>query len=625
MSPRSPRPVPPLPGVPERQSSSRSRENTNERDRREHYFLGRYRVVSELGRGGMASVHLGRLDGPGGFQKWVAIKRIHAHLVENDQFVDMFLDEARMAAGISHTNVAHVFDLGKDDDTYWLVMEYLHGEPLREIMRRHEDRRSALPTAIAARICADAADGLHAAHELRGKDGQLLGLVHRDINPHNLFVTYDGCTKLVDFGIAKATGRLASTDAGQLKGKIAYMAPEQVQNQELNRTTDIYALGIVLWELTTNQRLFRGDSDLDTLVKVQAGDIPRPSLVLPGYDRELERIVMTALAPRKEDRFQTARERARALRAFYSRNGALLDQEDVAAYLRSAFGERIARRDAHLTWASEVTSFIDVVPAGAELPGRRSSAPPLRPSTGGYAAARLTGARGEGASGRSPLPPRPQVALASRDGRGSDAPEPIAESDSDDDATLVGLRSSTPVGGMQRAPGVPGPPRAGGGANSPPRAVGGANGSPGWVPGANSPPGRAPVASSDESTMVFPLGPEGSNLRSSDRLLRAATADHDGGVGRRDDPRVRSSTFERQKPAGFDGSSGQQGDLGQVRPRSFAVATGPSSDHLAMLPPTEARTAAQRRAMVAVIVLVVIGLLGVLALAATLLPRLENP
>ena len=181
----------------------------------------------------MASVHLGRMDGPGGFQKWVAIKRIHPHLVEDDQFVDMFLDEARIAAGINHANVAQVFDLGKDDNTYWIAMEYLHGEPLREVMRRSEEHRVLVSPELAARIGADSAEGLHAAHELRGKNGQLLGLVHRDVTPHNLFITYDGYTKVVDFGIAKVADRLSSTRAGTLKGKLAYMSPEQVRGAEI--------------------------------------------------------------------------------------------------------------------------------------------------------------------------------------------------------------------------------------------------------------------------------------------------------------------------------------------------------------------------------------------------------
>jgi serine/threonine-protein kinase len=308
----------------------------------------------------MASVHLARMDGPGGFQKWVAIKRIHPHLVEDDQFVDMFLDEARIAAGINHANVAQVFDLGKDDNTYWIAMEYLHGEPLREVMRRAEEKGQRISPEIAARVCADAAEGLHAAHELRGKNGQLLGLVHRDVTPHNLFVTYDGYTKVVDFGIAKVADRLASTRAGTLKGKLAYMSPEQVQGKEVDRTTDIFALGVVLWELTTNQRLFRMDTDLDTLEKVQACNVPPPSTIVRGYPQELEAVVLKALAKRKQDRYQTAREFSRALQGYLMRSGAFVGPEEVAQFVRGVFTDRIAKREAHLAWAAEVTSTVNV-------------------------------------------------------------------------------------------------------------------------------------------------------------------------------------------------------------------------------------------------------------------------
>ena len=338
------------------------------------FFLGRYRVVDEIGVGGMASVHLARVDGPGGFQKWIAIKRIHPHLVEDDQFVDMFLDEARIAAGINHANVAQVFDLGKDDNTYWIAMEYLHGEPLREIMRRAEEVRTTVPPHIAARICADAAEGLHAAHELRGRNGQLLNLVHRDVTPHNLFVTYDGYTKVVDFGIAKVIDRLASTRAGTLKGKLAYMSPEQVRGHEVDRRTDIFALGVVLWELTTNERLFRMETDLDTLEKVQACVVPLPSTRVPGYPRELEQVVMTALAPRPEQRFQTSRDFSRALQRYLMSAGFFVGPEDVGEYAKGLFAERVQKREKYLEWAAEVTSTVDVEALRAQQ-GGGSSAP----------------------------------------------------------------------------------------------------------------------------------------------------------------------------------------------------------------------------------------------------------
>jgi serine/threonine-protein kinase len=324
------------------------------------YFLGRYRVVDEIGIGGMASVHLARMDGPGGFQKWVAIKKIHPHLVEDESFVQMFLDEARVAARISHPNVATVFDLGKHEDTYWIAMEYLHGEPLREVMRRTEELGTAMPPEIACRVIADAAEGLHAAHELLGKNGEKLGLVHRDVTPHNLFVTYDGVTKVVDFGIAKFASRMSHTRAGTLKGKLAYMSPEQVHGEGIDRRTDIFALGVVLWELTTGQRLFRMESDLDTLAKVQECNVLRPSTLIRGYPVDLEKIVMKALAKNRGERFKTARELSRALQSLLMRRGLFIASDEVAAYTQSIFNDRIQKREAHLRWAAEVTSTINV-------------------------------------------------------------------------------------------------------------------------------------------------------------------------------------------------------------------------------------------------------------------------
>ncbi|MFO0661759.1 MAG: serine/threonine-protein kinase, partial [Polyangiaceae bacterium] len=324
------------------------------------YFLGRYRVVDEIGQGGMASVHLARMDGPGGFQKWVAIKKIHAHLTEDEQFVHMFLDEARIAAQISHANVSQVFDLGETNGTHWLAMEYLHGEPLREVMRCVEEGAPRMDPSIAAKIIADAAEGLHAAHDLRDKNGNLLGLVHRDVTPHNLFVTYEGTTKVVDFGIAKVAGRLSSTRAGTLKGKLAYMSPEQVRGQEIDRRTDIFALGVVLWELTTGHRLFRMDSDLETLEKVQNCVVPPPSTIVDGYPPDLESVVMQALAKNKERRFQTARDFSRALQQHLMRRGVLIGNEEVAAYMQHLFHDRIRQRDAHLRWAAEVTQTLSI-------------------------------------------------------------------------------------------------------------------------------------------------------------------------------------------------------------------------------------------------------------------------
>ncbi|MCC6214721.1 MAG: serine/threonine protein kinase [Polyangiaceae bacterium] len=325
-------------------------------EQRGTYFLGRYRVVGDLGVGGMASVHLARADGPGGFQKWVAIKRIHSHLASDEEFIHMFLDEARIAARVSHPNVAQVFDLAKTGETYWLAMEYLHGEPLRELIRAvEEDGAPPLGPDLSAKLVSEAAEGLHAAHEARDKDGNPLNLVHRDVSPHNLFVTFDGAVKVVDFGIAKVRGRLSETRAGTLKGKVAYMSPEQVRGDAVDRRTDVFALGVVLWELTTQRRLFRVDSDLETVERVQACKVPRPTTLVPGYPPELEQVVMKALAKDASQRFQTARELSRALQQCLQRRGAFVGADEIGAYLKRTLDDRFEKREAHLAWAAEAT------------------------------------------------------------------------------------------------------------------------------------------------------------------------------------------------------------------------------------------------------------------------------
>jgi serine/threonine protein kinase len=498
-----PRPAPPAAGSPGGPGSQTGTRNKDQNKNAGTFFLGGYRVVDEIGVGGMASVHLARMDGPGGFQKWVAIKRIHPHLVEDDQFVDMFLDEARIAAGISHSNVATVFQLGKDDNTYWIAMEYLHGEPLREIMRRAEETARFVPTDLAARICADAAEGLHAAHELRGKNGQLLGLVHRDVTPHNLFLTYDGYTKVVDFGIAKVQDRLASTRAGTLKGKLAYMSPEQVRGQEVDRRTDVFALGVVLWELTTNHRLFRMDTDLDTLEKVQACIVPPPSTIVPDYPVELESVVMKALAKNRNERFQTARDFSRALQSFLVRRGTLIGPEEVSNYMRAMFQDRIQKREAHLHWASEVTSTVNV----DALRAQASDEPSI-----GYSDKDQLGVTGQGRAVKKPerpaapppaAPPSLPSMQAQSGGPMQSAMASMSLLDDDEDIpTAVATRSHMEsanralAGAPQRA--APPPPK---------QDLASTTAMPsGQRPNYPAQPGRPPMPPPDERTSALPSG-----------------------------------------------------------------------------------------------------------------------
>ncbi len=437
------------------------------------YFLGRYRIVDEIGIGGMASVHLARMDGPGGFQKWVAIKKIHPHLVEDESFVQMFLDEARVAARISHPNVATVFDLGKHEETYWIAMEYLHGEPLREVMRRTEELGTAMPPEIACRVIADAAEGLHAAHELLGKNGEKLGLVHRDVTPHNLFVTYDGVTKVVDFGIAKFSSRMSHTRAGTLKGKLAYMSPEQVHGEGIDRRTDIFALGVVLWELTTGQRLFRMESDLDTLAKVQECNVPRPSTLIRGYPVDLEKIVMKALAKNRGERFRTARELSRALQSLLMRRGLFIASDEVAAYTQSIFTDRIQKREAHLRWAAEVTQTINVEQMLSKPKiGPEFTNSEVQPSSPGMAAAKPAPGgppRPLPAAGMPPMPaplgggaPIGPGAIGQMPPLG---PQILPDDAKETAASLTAPRAPGPIHASQQAKGrAPAPPRPAAGA-----------------------------------------------------------------------------------------------------------------------------------------------------------------
>ena len=310
--------------------------------------LGRYRLVCELGKGGMGTVHLARCDGPGGFRKWLAIKTCHATRDHESDVLPMFLDEARVAAQVSHPNVVSVFDAGSEDGVHYMAMEYLHGEPLREFVRHVEACGIPVPIHVACRVIADAAEGLHAAHEARNDQGEPLNIVHRDVSPHNLFVTYDGTTKLVDFGVAKFRAKASQTRVGTIKGKVSYMAPEQVRGLAVDRRADVFALGIILWELTTARRLFHGDDTLDTIARVLDSEIPRPTTLVRGYPADLEAVVMGALAKDPDERFGTAHDLARALTGVLFRRGLFVTGDDVFHYMQAVFHDRILERDAVL-------------------------------------------------------------------------------------------------------------------------------------------------------------------------------------------------------------------------------------------------------------------------------------
>jgi eukaryotic-like serine/threonine-protein kinase len=295
--------------------------------------LGAYEIVAQLKRGGMATLYLAQRTGAAGFAKQAAIKVVHPHLADDRSFVQMFLDEARLSARIDHPNVVHVYELGEGDDgMYYLVMEYVHGCSLSQLLRALAREGRKLTPEVSTWIAMRVAAGLHAAHELTSPTGERLGVVHRDISPQNILLAHKGYVKLIDFGIAKARGRAHHTSTGLVKGKFRYMAPEQASGRPVDARTDVYALGIVLWELLTMKRLFQADDELLVLDLVRKPDVPSPREHAPELPEPLAAAVMHALAPAPHDRPATAdafrQELARAL------PGALaIDAPDVAQLL----------------------------------------------------------------------------------------------------------------------------------------------------------------------------------------------------------------------------------------------------------------------------------------------------
>jgi hypothetical protein len=272
--------------------------------------LGRYVLHRELASGGMAAVYFGRLIGPSGFARTVAIKRPHAHLMKDRDFAMMLIDEARLAARIRHPNVVSTLDVIETESELALVMDYVHGEALSRLAAATRSRGESVPLPIAAAILIDALHGLHAAHEAADETGRPLGIVHRDVSPQNLIVGGDGITRIVDFGIAKAAGRLLTTRDGSVKGKYAYMAPEQIRGQPVTRQTDIFAASIVLWELLTGEGLFRGANEGEEVYKCLEGVADPPSTRNPKVPPAFDAIVLRGLAKTPSERYATAREMA---------------------------------------------------------------------------------------------------------------------------------------------------------------------------------------------------------------------------------------------------------------------------------------------------------------------------
>jgi eukaryotic-like serine/threonine-protein kinase len=323
-------------------------------DRGGQQRLDRYELVAELASGGMATVFLGRILGAGGFQRFVAIKRLHPHLASEQEFVEMFLDEARLAASIHHPNVVPILEVGTSDRGYYLVMEYIEGDTLARLLARAATSRNRIPIPIVIRIVLDTLAGLHAAHELKDDNDHHLNLVHRDVSPQNILVGINGTARITDFGVARAATRLSSTRSGQLKGKLAYMAPEQARGGQIDRRADLFAVGTVLWEVLADKRLFKGEGEADTLNRVLFEPIPKLRDINPEIEVALEVVTMKSLDRDPEKRFPTAAVFADELEKAARASSSIASVREVADYVQKVLGQDIGQqREAVRAWLAQ--------------------------------------------------------------------------------------------------------------------------------------------------------------------------------------------------------------------------------------------------------------------------------
>jgi serine/threonine-protein kinase len=299
-------------------------------------------MYGQIGAGGMATVHFGRLLGPSGFARPVAIKRLHEQFARDHEFANMLIDEAHTASRIAHVNVVPTLDVIAEEGELWLVMEYVNGESLARLLDALNGQ--PMPVAIAAALVTGMLHGLHAAHETRNEDGELLGIVHRDVSPDNLLVGSDGVPRLADFGVAKARGRVRSTPAGQVKGKLAYMPCEQLRGKEVDRRADVYGAGAVLWEALTGRMLFDGQNEGEVIHRVLNEPVEPPSRSNDAVPAALDQVVLRALSREREERFATARDMATAIENALR----VASQSEVADWLQQVAGSSLAQRAAQL-------------------------------------------------------------------------------------------------------------------------------------------------------------------------------------------------------------------------------------------------------------------------------------
>ncbi|MGE0790254.1 MAG: serine/threonine-protein kinase [Sandaracinaceae bacterium] len=341
--------------------------------------FGKYLLLDRIAVGGMAEVYTAKSFGIEGFEKIIAIKRILPTMAEDNDFISMFIDEAKIAGHLTHANVVPIYELGKIGDSHYIAMEYVWGKDLLQIMNRFRRMRRHMPPVMAAWIASKVLEGLDYAHRKRDRHGRPMGIIHRDVSPQNVLVSYEGQIKLIDFGIAKAASRNTKTQAGVLKGKFGYMSPEQVRGLPIDHRSDVFAASTCLHEMLTGERLFVGESDFSTLEKVRNADVAPPSTLVADIPKDLEDIVLRGLAREPEDRWQTAGEMQEELQRFIALQRPPFGTSKLNTWMRTAFAPELAKEKARLD------SFSKVNHPGGAMPAPKVPAPPTPPPMPGRA------------------------------------------------------------------------------------------------------------------------------------------------------------------------------------------------------------------------------------------------
>jgi serine/threonine protein kinase len=333
--------------------------------------FGRYLLLDRINVGGMAEVFLAKFFGAEGFARLLAIKRILPNMADDDEFINMFVDEARIAVQLSHANIVQISELGKYENQYYIAMEYVPGKDLRQILDVYRKKKETLPIPAAAFIASKICEGLDYAHRKTDPTGKPLNLIHRDVSPQNILVSFEGAAKVTDFGIAKAEDRASKTQAGVLKGKFGYMSPEQVRGLDIDQRSDVFAVGILLYEMVTGKRLFIGESDFSTLEKVRNAEVIPPTQHNPSIPEALEKVMLKALAREQADRYTWASDLADDLQQFLIEDNTIFNAKKLAALLKANFAEDIEKERARIEEAMRVEppeDFNAQAPPEAEVP-----------------------------------------------------------------------------------------------------------------------------------------------------------------------------------------------------------------------------------------------------------------